>query len=67
MGYTYGKVLGSDKGIKLGYTDGKVLGNILGNVDGITLGIDVVTNMGYLDVSFDGSDDIKIDVLFIGD
>ena len=41
LGYTYGKVLGSDEVIKLGYTYGKVIGTILGNVDGITLGIDV--------------------------
>ena len=39
----YGKVLGSDEGIKMGSTDSKVLGNILGYIDGITLVIDVRT------------------------
>ena len=34
---------GSYEGIKLGFNDGKVLGTILGNVDGIILGIDVGT------------------------
>ena len=41
LGYTYGKVLGSDEGIKLGLFDDKVLGNILVNVDGITLRLDI--------------------------
>ena len=40
-------------------TYGKVLGTIFGNVDVITLGIDVGTDMGSLDVSFDGSNDDK--------
>ena len=31
---------------------GKVLGTILGNLDGIILGIDVGTGMGYLNGSF---------------
>ena len=53
MRYTDGKVPGSDEGIKLGSTYGKVLGTILVNLDGITLGIYVGTDMGYLDVSFD--------------
>ena len=48
-------MLGSDEGIKLGYTDGKVFGTILGNVDIITLGIDIGTELGFLDGSFDGS------------
>ena len=46
---TDGRVIGSDKGIKLVSTDGKVLGTILGNEYGITLGIDVKTDMGFLD------------------
>ena len=33
----------SDEGIKLGSTDGKVIGTIFGDVDGITLELDVVT------------------------
>ena len=39
LGYNGGKVLGSDEGIKLGSTDGKVFVTILGNIDIITLGI----------------------------
>ena len=41
--YTDSKVHGSDECIKLGCTDGKVLDTILGNVDGIILGLDVGT------------------------
>ena len=41
--YTDGKVHGSYEGIKLVCMDGKVLGSILVNVDGIILGLDVVT------------------------
>ena len=33
----------SDEGIKLGSIDGKVIGTIIGNTDGITLDLDVVT------------------------
>ena len=43
MGYTDSKVHDSYEGIELGCNDGKVLGTILGNVDGIILGIDVGT------------------------
>ena len=43
MGYTDGKVHGSDEGIRLGSTNGKVLGTTLIDVDGIILGIDVGT------------------------
>ena len=42
-------MIGYDEDIKLGSTDGKLLCTILGNVDGIALGIDVVIDMGYLD------------------
>ena len=58
--YTYGKVLGSDGGIKLRSTDGKVIGTILGNVYRITLGIDIGTELGFLDGSFDGYNECKI-------
>ena len=47
LGYIYGKVLGSDEGIKVVSTDGKVLGTIPINADGITLGIDFGTDLGY--------------------
>ena len=55
LGYNDGKVLGSDEGIKLGSNDDKVVGTILGNVDRITLGIDIGTKLGFLDVYFYGS------------
>ena len=48
-------MLGSDEGIKLVSNDGKVIETILGNVDEITLGIDVGTYLGSLDGLFDGS------------
>ena len=46
---TDGKVIGSDEVIKPGLSDGKLLGNIIRNVYGITLGIGVGTELGYLD------------------
>ena len=42
-------------------------GTILGNVDVITLRIDVGTELGSLDVSFDGSNDRNIEGILIGD
>ena len=62
--YIDGKVLGSNKGIKLVSTDVKVIGNIIVNVYLIKPGIDVGTYLGSLDVSFDGSNDGKIEGLF---
>ena len=53
LGYTDGKVIGSDGGIKLGSIGGKLLGIILGNVYGSTLGIGVGTELCSLDRSFD--------------
>ena len=41
------------------------LATILGEVDGITFGLDVAIALGYLDGSFDGSNDIKFNVLVI--
>ena len=41
------KVLGSDENIKLEYNDGEVIITIIGNVDGITLGIDVRKELGF--------------------
>ena len=66
MRYTDGKVLGSEEFIKLVSTYGGFLGNILVNVDGITLGLGVVTDRGYLYVSFDVSNDGNLDGLLIG-
>ena len=56
-----------DKGIKLGSTDGKVIDTILGNLDGIALGIDVGNERGYLDGAFDDFNDGKLEVIFLGD
>ena len=41
-----------------------MIGTILGNLDGITLWIYVGTDLGYLDGSYDGSNDGKLEVLF---
>ena len=49
MGYTEGKVLGSDEGVKLGISGCVVIVTILINIDGITPGVDVGTVMGSLD------------------
>ena len=40
--------------------------NILGNINGITLGLDVGTELGYLDVSVDGYNYGKIEGLLLG-
>ena len=39
----------------MGSNDGKVFGTILGNVDRITLGLKIGTELGFLYGSFDGS------------
>ena len=57
LGYTDGKALVSDEGIKLVSTDGKVIGTIIGNVDKITLCLDIGTDLGSLYIFFDGSND----------
>ena len=67
LGYTDRKLLGSDEGIKLLSTDGKMLGTIRVNVYGITLGLDVGTELGFLDGSFYGSNGGKLGGLFIVD
>ena len=66
MVHADGKVHGSDEVIKLGCTDGKVLGTILGNAYRITLGIYIVTELCYLDGSFNGYNDINIEGLLLG-
>ena len=55
MGSNGGKVLVSDEVIKIGLYYFGLICTILGNFYGITLGIDVVSELGYLDGSFDGS------------
>ena len=59
------KVIGSDEVVKLVSTDGKVLRTILGNVDRITLDIDVGTELGSLDGSFDSSDGGNLEVFLL--
>ena len=54
MGCDDGIIIGYDEGIKLGFSCGKVLGAILVNIDGITIELDVGTELGSLDESFDG-------------
>ena len=39
---------------------------ILGNLDRTTLGLDIGTELGFLDGSFDGSNECKIEVIFLG-
>ena len=65
--YDDGKVIGSKKCIKLGIYDGKVLVLILGNIDGIRVGIDVGTEKGSLDGYFKSSNDGKLEGLLILD
>ena len=54
-------MLGSYDGIKLGSTDGRVIGPILGNVYRIALGIDIGIELVFLDGSFDGLNEVKIE------
>ena len=63
MWSTDGNVYVSDESMKPVFTDGKVIGTILGNVDGITLGIDVGTQPSSLDILFDYYNDGKLEVL----
>ena len=56
-----------DEVIKLGSTDGKWFDSILGNLHGITLVVDVGTDLVYIYVSFDGSNDKKLEGLLLGD
>ena len=60
------KQLASDKRIKMGFSDVKVLGIIIGNMDGITFGIDVGTELGCLGRYFCGSNDGNLDGLLNG-
>ena len=66
LGSTDGDVLGSDKGISLLSTDGKVIGTIIVNVDGITPGLDVGTDLDSLDESYYCSNNGKLKGLFLG-
>ena len=44
-----------------------MLSTILGNVDGITLGLDIGTELGFVHGSFDGSNDVKLECLLLVD
>ena len=59
--------LGYNLGIELRLSDRKVLGNILGNVDVITICIDIGTCPGSSDGSFDGYNYVKLEGLLIGE
>ena len=65
-GSTDGKVLVSDEKVKLRFTDGKVIDTLFENVYGITLSLDVGTDLGYLYRSFDGYNDSKIEGILLG-
>ena len=54
-------------GNEIGFSDGKIPVTILGNVYKINLVIDIGTEMGYLNGSFDGSNYGNIEGLFIGE
>ena len=60
-------MLGSDEGTKLGISGGKVLENIVGNASIITLGIDVGTELGFLNGYFNGSNDDHLEDLCLED
>ena len=51
----------------MGLCYGKVIGTILVNLYGITLGIDVGTELGFLDEYFDCYNDVRLEGLFLGD
>ena len=65
IGSTDGKVIGSDEVIKMVLIYGKLLGTVVVNVDVITFGVDVVTELVSLDGYFDDSNDGKLEGLFL--
>ena len=65
MKSTDSKVLDFNEGIKLELSHGNVLGAKLGNVYEITVSHDIETYLGYLHISFDGSNDGKIEGYFV--
>ena len=65
LGFTDVEVIGYDQGIQLGFIDGKLLGTIFGDVDGITHGLDVGTELCPSDGSFEGSNDGKFEIIII--
>ena len=66
LGSLDGIELGTNVDNELGLSDWKVLGTTLENVDRITLGIDIGTELCYLNGFFDGSNDGKLEGLLIG-
>ena len=67
LGYNHGKAIGSYEGTRLGSTDGKVLVTILGNINRITVRIDIRTELGFLDVFFYGSNGGKLEGILLRD
>ena len=65
--YTESKVPGSDVVTKMGLFYVKLIGTILRHIYGITLAIDIGTELGSVDWSFDGTNDGKLDVLLLGE
>ena len=54
-------MIGTDDGIILVSNDCEPIGSAFGAGDGITLGIDERTELGYTYVSFDSSNEVKPD------
>ena len=58
--------MGYYEGMKSGYIYGKVIGTILGDLHVMMIGIDVVTELGPLDGSFDFINHVNLEGLFLG-
>ena len=67
LGSLDGIELGKNGGNEIGFSYGKVLDTILGNVDRISHGLDIKTDLGSLDGSFDVSNDGNIEGLLLVD
>ena len=67
LGSADGNVLVYSEGIKLENSYGKLFETILGNVNKITLGLDVWTDLGSLYGSLHGSNDGNLEGLFLVD
>ena len=65
LGSTDSKVIVSYEGIKIRSTNGTVFGTIIVNLYGIKLGVMLEHKLAYLDGSFYGSNDGKVEILFL--